>query len=110
MESDIDYLLQHALPATFGRDGKDVYDESYRKELQLDASAFCSTFNPYELGIVDQIAQLLLPSTVNSPTHRAVRAELYKLNVGGWLLLDPSRRLLTFGRIGLLFRKVQAAH
>ena len=78
---NLDHLLAAAEPATFGRGGEDVYDEEYRKALKLDTTKFSSTFNPYELGIIDTIAQLLLPSAIDSRTHRAVCAELYKLNV-----------------------------
>lgn len=80
-EDGLDRLLQHARPATFGRGGQDVYDEGYRKALQIDPAAFCTTFDPYSVGIIDAVAQVLLPSVSDSTTHRAVRAELYKLNV-----------------------------
>ncbi|KAI1270956.1 hypothetical protein F5Y07DRAFT_384517 [Xylaria sp. FL0933] len=78
-------LLRDMQPATFGFQGKDIYDESYRKASKLDTSQFSSTFNPYELGIVDAVAQLLLPNLQlggkASALKRGVRAELYKLNV-----------------------------
>ncbi|KAI1419486.1 hypothetical protein F5Y12DRAFT_789007 [Xylaria sp. FL1777] len=75
-------LLRDMQPATFGFQGKDVYDESYRKASKLDPSRFASTFNPYELGIVDVVAQLLLPNLQDdSDSRRGVRAELSKLNV-----------------------------
>ncbi|KAH8810964.1 hypothetical protein F5884DRAFT_749366 [Xylogone sp. PMI_703] len=80
-EADIERLVQHSEPATFGRGSKDVYDESYRKALKMDTTKFSSTFDPYSLGIIDTVAQVLLPSVIDSTTHRAVRAELYKLNV-----------------------------
>ncbi|KAK1641521.1 oxidoreductase [Colletotrichum phormii] len=80
-EAGLDRLLHHSRPATFGRGGQDVYDESYRKALQMDPAAFCTTFDPYSVGIVDVVAQVLLPSVCDSTTHRGVRAELYKLNV-----------------------------
>lgn len=77
-------LVQDCQPATFGLGGQDVYDEAYRKALKMDPTAFCSTVDPYSLGIVDTVAQLLLPSFLESSTHRAVEARLYKLNVSGW--------------------------
>ncbi|KAK7217820.1 hypothetical protein V2G26_005823 [Clonostachys chloroleuca] len=80
-ENDIQRLLDGTQPATFGRGREDVYDETYRKALKMDTTTFCSTFDPYSLGIVDTIAQVLLPSIVDSSTHRSVRAELYKLNL-----------------------------
>ncbi|ROW00396.1 hypothetical protein VMCG_07319 [Cytospora schulzeri] len=58
----------------------DVYDESYRKATKLDPSRFSSTFNPYEVGIVDTIAQTLLPTLRHLQQTRTVKAELYKLN------------------------------
>jgi len=80
-EADLDRLVRNSQPATFGLGGQDVYDESYRKALKMDTTAFCTTFDPYSLGIIDAIAQVLLPSVIDSNTHRAVHAELYKLNV-----------------------------
>ncbi|KAK8859871.1 oxidoreductase 2OG-Fe(II) oxygenase family protein [Apiospora arundinis] len=80
-ETSLKRLVQHCQPATFGRDGKDVYDESYRRASKMDPTAFCTTFNPYTPGIIDTVAQVLLPSVYDSVTHRGVRAELYKLNV-----------------------------
>lgn len=74
-------LVKDCQPATFGLGGEDVYDETYRKALKLDTDAFCSTFDPHSLGIVDSIAQILLPSFLDSTTHPAVEARLYKLNV-----------------------------
>lgn len=83
-EAGLDRLLQHSRPATFGRGGQDIYDESYRKAFQMDPAAFCTTFDPYSVGIIDAVAQALLPSVFDSTTHRSVRAELYKLNVS-WI-------------------------
>ncbi|KAB5526400.1 hypothetical protein GE09DRAFT_1229243 [Coniochaeta sp. 2T2.1] len=78
---NLPHLLSAAAPASFGRGGENVLDETYRKALKLDTSKFSSTLNPYELGIIDTIAQLLLPSTIDSRAYRSVRAELYKLNI-----------------------------
>lgn len=47
----------------------------------MDRSAFSSDFCPYELGIIDTIAQVLLPNTKEGISMKGVRAELYKLNV-----------------------------
>jgi len=78
---NLEQLVKDCQPATFGYKGKDIYDETYRKASKLDASAFSSTLNPYELGIIDAIAQVLLPSVKDASNMRGVRAELYKLNV-----------------------------
>ena len=72
-------LVKTSEPASFGLNGKDVIDESYRKAVKLDPSAFASTFCPYQAGIIDAIGQALLPR--DSSTSQGIRAELYKLNV-----------------------------
>ncbi|KAH8805189.1 hypothetical protein F5884DRAFT_798665 [Xylogone sp. PMI_703] len=74
-------LLRDCQPASFGRGGEDVFDETYRKASKLDTSQFSSDFCPYKLGIVDTIAELLMPSTYMAGGSRGVKAELYKLNV-----------------------------
>ncbi|KAK3896757.1 hypothetical protein C8A05DRAFT_20335 [Staphylotrichum tortipilum] len=79
-EKNLDWLIKDMIPATFGLGGEHVYDESYRKATKLDPARFSSTFNPYELGIVDAIAQTLLPSLRHAKQTRSVKAELYKLN------------------------------
>ena len=88
---NLDQLIKDMQPATFGKGGQDVYDESYRKATKLDPDSFSTTFNPYELGIVDVIAQTLLPTLRHSKQTRSVRAELYKLNVNTpWSGLLPA--------------------
>jgi len=79
IEHDMYELAEVCQPAAFGRNGKDVYDESYRKALKLDTTSFCTDFCPYEAGIIDTITQILLPGV--STRRRGIRAELYKLNV-----------------------------
>lgn len=75
-------LLSDMAPATFGRGGEHVFDESYRKAMKLDPSQFSVDFCPYECDIVEAIAQVLLPTLpVDARNLRGVRAELYKLNV-----------------------------
>jgi len=69
-------LLEDSQAASFGRGGEEVYDETYRKALKLDESAFSTNFSPYEIGIIDQITNLLLPFE-----NVMVKAELYKLNI-----------------------------
>lgn len=86
--NELEMLLKDSQPATFGLGGVDVLDESYRKASKLDNTEFATSFNPYDYGIVDTIAQILFPSVDNDSTGdlglelRGVRAELYKLNVG----------------------------
>jgi hypothetical protein len=81
-EASLAKLAQDCQPASFGYKGKDVLDETYRKATKMDRSAFSSDFCPYELGIIDTIAQVLLPNTKKGILTNGVRAELYKLNVG----------------------------
>ena len=96
-KSLLDQLIKDCQPATFGRKGKAVLDETYRKAQKLDASQFTTNFNPYECGIIDTIGQLLLPSVVATQglQLRGIRAELYKLNVtfsGGSLSLSMANQ------------------
>lgn len=90
---DLIRLVEDSEKATFGRGGQDVYDETYRKALQMDPRTFCTTFDPYSMGIIDIIAQVLLPSAIESTTHRAVHAELYKLNVSLAIFDAPSLQI-----------------
>ena len=75
----LDELLKHCQPATFGRGRGDVLDEPYRKAAKLDTTEFATTFCPYMAGIIDVVAQLLLPKVADDV--RGVYAQLYKLNV-----------------------------
>ena len=58
----LEQLLRDMQPATFGLLGETVLDETYRKASKMDTTQFCSTFNPYELGIIDAIAQVSFQS------------------------------------------------
>ncbi|KAI2473118.1 hypothetical protein F4781DRAFT_380618 [Annulohypoxylon bovei var. microspora] len=73
-------LVDDCQPASFGYQGKNIYDESYRKATKLDCSDFSTSFCPYSLGIIDTIAQVLLPNSSGRNPRTGVRAELYKLN------------------------------
>ena len=79
-EGDVEQLIKDMQPATFGRGGEHVFDTSYRRASKLDPTKFTSSFNPYELGIIDTVAQALLPSLRGGKQVRGVRAELYSLN------------------------------
>lgn len=63
--------------ATFGHQGVDVLDTTYRKALAMEAARFSSSFHPSDHGILQTITDLMLPLCSNS---RRVHAELYKLN------------------------------
>lgn len=85
----IEGLLRDCAPATFGIGGEEVLDESYRKAVKLDAHQFSTNFNPYDVGIVDAISQILLPGIAKPfaggktafGDNSGVVAELYTLNV-----------------------------
>lgn len=69
-------LLQASSPATFGRSGHDVYDPAYRRALALSAGDFLTDFCPYEAGIVDLVAQLLLPPLTGDLKPEPPRSKL----------------------------------
>ncbi|KAF5025641.1 hypothetical protein F66182_2247 [Fusarium sp. NRRL 66182] len=73
-------LLKDCAPATFGLGDKEVLDEEYRKAGKLDNDRFCSSFNPYEHGIVDTINQVLAQGGHSDARGLGIKAELYKLN------------------------------
>ena len=82
----LETLLSDSHPATFGFDGQDILNESYRKASKLDTSTFSTNFHPHDYGIVDAVQQVLFPSTVKGGQRvgigpQLIRAELYKLNV-----------------------------
>ena len=82
-------LLKHCQPAIFGKDGEDVLDGSYREAVKLDTDQFSTNFHPFDVGILDNITQVLLPGVAKSfangkkvfQDNIGVVADLYKLNV-----------------------------
>lgn len=88
-QADIMELLEDCSPATFGKKGEEVLDESYRKAAKLDSDQFSTNFHPHDVGIINAIAETLLPGITTPFTdtesiweeHLGVIAELYKLNV-----------------------------
>jgi hypothetical protein len=83
-------LIEDCQPASFGYKGENVIDDAYRKATKMDRSDFSSDFCPYELGIVDTIAQVLMPNAGKDIATKGVKAELYKLNVRPYSLLHLS--------------------
>jgi hypothetical protein len=75
------HLMHTCQPASFGHNGDHVFDELYRKATKMDRSAFSVDFCPYEVGIIDTVAQMLLPNSDGNVNTSGIRAELYKLNV-----------------------------
>ncbi|KAK4224834.1 putative 2og-fe oxygenase family protein [Podospora fimiseda] len=78
-EDNIAALVNDMLPASFGHGGETVYDETYRKALQLDPSKFSTNFCPYTTGIIKEVTHALAQSFRAEAS--SVRAELYKLNI-----------------------------
>jgi hypothetical protein len=74
-------LLDACAPASFGRGGEDIIDESYRKAGKLDTTKFVTDFCPYSTGIVDTIAQAFTSNVTGGVSRSGVLAKLYKLNV-----------------------------
>ena len=77
---DLDFLIAACDPATFGRGSEDVYDESYRKAVKMDASDFVAQLDLTGSGLVRIVEDQLLQSETEK-MH--IRAQLYKLNVYG---------------------------
>ncbi len=85
-ENSLEELVRDCSPATFGCDGENIFDEKIRKAGVLGSANFSTNFNPYDFGIMDAVAQKLLPGIARAgnqpPVERwGVVAELYKLNV-----------------------------
>lgn len=75
---DLDLLVAACDPATFGRGSEDVYDETYRKAVKMDASNFAVHLDLAGFDLIQIIEdRLLQPETEN----KRIKAELYKLNV-----------------------------
>ncbi|TCD61299.1 hypothetical protein EIP91_008668, partial [Steccherinum ochraceum] len=70
-------IIPHNDPATFGRNGEDVLDESYRKAGKVDAANFAFTFDLPGTGLLHALTEKFLDGQVDA----VVRAERYKLNV-----------------------------
>lgn len=58
-----------------------MLDKNYRNAAKRDRSDFSSDLCPYELGLIDTVAQVLLPSIKEGISAEGVRAELYALNI-----------------------------
>lgn len=71
--NDFEQLLKACQPASFGRAGEAVLDEKYRKAGKLVRSQFATTFCPYEAGIADVVAQLLVPQYEHGKHRRSIK-------------------------------------
>lgn len=75
---DLDLLAAACDPATFGRGKEDVYDESYRKAVKMDASNFSVQLDLVGSGLTRTIEDQLLQCETG---NMRIKAELYKLNI-----------------------------
>ncbi|KAF8133299.1 hypothetical protein EV363DRAFT_1162239 [Boletus edulis] len=75
---DLEVLYRACKPAEFGRNGDNVFDESYRKAGKMDLISFATLLDPRSLGIHEQVSKALL-----TQNYATMDAELYKLNVYG---------------------------
>ena len=78
--SALHLLLKDCTPATFGLSGKDVYDESYRRAVALNANAFMTDFCPYEAGIIDIVTQFLLPPIIGDLEPEPPRSKVESID------------------------------
>ena len=78
----LDQLAAACDQATFGRGNQDVYDESYRKALKMDAANFAVHFDPILSGLIKTVEENLLQGQTEK---MSIRPEIYKLNVYGSL-------------------------
>lgn len=76
----LELLVEACDPATFGKNKEDVYDESYRKAMKLNAGSFVVGLDVVRLGLIEIIRENLI---LGEESGRPVRAELYNLNVYG---------------------------
>jgi len=78
----LNQLAAACSPATFGHGDQDVYDESYRKALKMDAVDFAVQFDPTVSSLIKTIEENLLQGETEK---MSIRPEIYKLNVYGSL-------------------------
>ncbi|KAJ7604700.1 hypothetical protein DFH06DRAFT_1386838 [Mycena polygramma] len=85
--------------ATFGKDQKDVLDETYRKAGKMDLNKFAARLDVVSSGLIDAISPDLLQG--QDTDTKALRAELYKLNV--YAHKDTPRGETMIGSLVLIF-------
>ena len=84
-------LVKACDPATFGKNKEDVYDEFYRKAKKLSSDSFMVRLDLVGLGLIKIIRENLM---FGETSERAVRAELYNLNIYGYFYTHPRIILL----------------
>ncbi|KAI0302513.1 hypothetical protein BC826DRAFT_904347 [Russula brevipes] len=77
---ELEQLAQTCQPATFGRNDKDVMDETYRKAGKMDLDVFSTPLVYEYTDIVKIVRDCLLDGT---DSLRKLKVEPYKLNVYG---------------------------
>lgn len=87
-DATLQELIDDMEPASFGFQGKDIVDDSYRKAVKLDTSAFTTNFCPYKVGIVDTLGHALLP--IRKAPSQGIYADLYRLNVSCIVLMGTT--------------------
>lgn len=75
-QPELDELVKTCQPAPFGRGSETVLDEKNRKAGKLDRSEFATNFCPYETGIIDIVAQLLVPQYKYGKHNRSIKVDV----------------------------------
>jgi len=95
-EDNLAQLLSDMADGSAGEE-RDIFQQTSGRTLNLDPAAFSTTFDPYRLGIVDTIAQVLLPTAAGGVPDRdqhhhrqVVRADLSGLSVS-FIIVIPFR-------------------
>jgi hypothetical protein len=79
-DANLQDLSDACQPATFSINKENVLDKSYRKAGKMDIADFATTFIVENSGLMDVICSELLEG---HKSNKAIKAELYKLNVYG---------------------------
>ena len=79
----ISNLVNACEPATFGFNGENVHDESYRKAGKLDCTSFRPLLDVSKLNLIQIVRGGLLHGL---EAQKPIRAELYNLNIYGVVL------------------------
>ncbi|KAL4922136.1 hypothetical protein BDW62DRAFT_197372 [Aspergillus aurantiobrunneus] len=65
-------LVADCDPASFGRGDQDVIDPEYRKAGKINTDQFATSFHPADFHILENLAQVLLPSVSNETDNQLV--------------------------------------
>jgi hypothetical protein len=81
---DLEQLTQSCEPASFGVKKENVLDETYRKAGKMDSECFSSMLDPFNTDLIKIVRGYLLEGP---KSNRAIKAELYKLNIYSMFLI-----------------------